>query len=364
MKKLSNAGFSIFGMVLAILAIALIGSAGYYAYRTFQKPASSVRNTTGRSVVIGFSMGTLQEERWQKDRDEFLKKAKEAGVSVDLQGANNDKEKQIAQIEGMIVKKVDMLVIAPYDAASLSNVINEAHKAGIKVISYDRLITGADVDVYLSFDNEKVGVLEAQSVIDALKDKLGKGKKLKIAYVGGSTTDNNAVLLKKGSYKVLQPYIDSGAIEIVFDKFTPDWKPETAYQNVKAYMDNSKGGIDGIVCANDGTAFGAIRALQDYKLAGIVPVSGQDAELAALQRIVQGTQISTVYKPIPKLAGAAVEIAIQMVNGDKVQANATIPSGTLNIPSVLLDPVAVSKTNIEATVVKDGYHRKEEIYKQ
>jgi D-xylose transport system substrate-binding protein len=349
--------------VFSILAIVLIGSGAYYYYKLFQKPAA-IRNTTGRSVVIGFSLGTLQEERWQKDRDEFLKKAKSLGVSVDLQGANNDKQKQISQLEGMIVKKVDVLVIAPYDAASLTDVIDKAHKAGIKVISYDRLITGAAVDMYLSFDNEKVGALEAQAVVDSLKDSMGKGKKLKIAYIGGSTTDNNALLLKKGSLSVLQPYIDSGSIELVVDKFTPDWKPELAYQTMKAYMDKTNGAIDGVVCANDGTAFGAIRALQEYKLAGVVPVSGQDAELAALQRIVQGTQVSTVYKPIPKLAGAAVELAIQFVNGEKIQTNATIPSGVLQIPSVLLDPVAVTKDNIETTVIKDAYHTKEEIYKK
>lgn len=362
MKHIFDRGFSIVGMVFAILAVALIGSAGYYFLKPATKP-DEVRNTTGRSVVIGFSLGTLQEERWQKDRDEFLKKAKSLGVSVDLQGANNDKQKQITQIQGMIIKKVDALVIAPYDAASLTDVIDQAHKAGIKVISYDRLITNADVDIYLSFDNEKVGGLEAQSVMDALKDKLGQGKKLKIAYVGGSTTDNNALLLKKGSFAVLQPFIDSGAIEIVLEKFTPDWKPETAYQNVKAYLDKSNGAIDGIICANDGTAFGAIKALQERKLAGIVPVSGQDAELAALQRIVQGTQVSSVYKPIPKLAGTAVELAIRLINGETIATDTTIKSGSRSIPSVLLEPVAVSKSNLDATVIKDNYHTKDEIYK-
>ena len=298
-------------IILFFVGILAVSGMVFSSLKSAQK--STLNSGSGtKQIVIGFSMGTLQEERWQKDKDEFLKQAKVLGVSVDIQGANNDKDKQISQAESMIAKGVNVLVIAPYDAASMAGVVSDAHKAGIKVIAYDRLMTSSNVDYYVSFDNEKVGQLEAQSVLDSVKDKLGKGRKLKVAYIGGSTTDNNALLLKKGSFSLLQPLIDKGEIEIVVDKFSADWNPDIAYQNLKAYLDSTNGAIDAVICANDGTAFGAIRALQEHNLAGKIPVSGQDAELAALQRIVLGTQTATVYKPIPKEDAAALDMAIKI----------------------------------------------------
>jgi D-xylose transport system substrate-binding protein len=246
----------------------------------------------------------------------------------------------------------------------MAGVISDAHKAGIKVIAYDRLMTNSNVDYYVSFDNEKVGQLEAQSILDSVKDKLGKGNKLKFAYIGGSTTDNNALLLKKGSFNLLQPLIDKGEIEIVVDKFSADWNPDVAYQNLKAYLDSTNGAIDAVVCANDGTAFGAIRALQEHNLAGKIPVSGQDAELAALQRIVLGIQTATVYKPIPKEDAAALDMAIKLANNEKLATNAKVNDGKIDVPSVLLSPILVTKDNIADTVVKDNYHTSAEIYRK
>jgi len=350
-------------LMLAVVGILAVGGVVFYSLRSAQKPSAAV-NSGAKQIVIGFSMGTLQEERWQKDRDEFIKQAKVLGVSVDVQGANNDKDKQISQAESMIAKGVNVLVIAPYDATSMAGVISDAHKAGIKVIAYDRLMTNSNVDYYVSFDNEKVGQLEAQSILDSVKDKLGKGNKLKFAYIGGSTTDNNALLLKKGSFNLLQPLIDKGEIEIVVDKFSADWNPDVAYQNLKAYLDSTNGAIDAVVCANDGTAFGAIRALQEHNLAGKIPVSGQDAELAALQRIVLGTQTATVYKPIPKEDAAALDIAIKLANNEKIATNAKVNDGKVDVPSVLLSPILVTKDNIADTVVKDNYHTSAEIYRK
>lgn len=349
-------------LIGAIVLILAIVGAYFYIYRSVITPESE--QTPSKEILIGFSLGTLQEERWQRDRDEFLKRAGKLGVVVDVQSSDNDSAKQISQIEGMIVKGVDVLVVAPYDADSLTAVIEDAHKAGIKVISYDRLIRNADVDLYLSFDNEKVGEYEAKSVMDSVSDRLGSGTKLKVAYVGGAPTDNNAFLLKTGSFKVLQPEIDKGNIEIVMDKFSENWNPEAAYQNLKEYLDKNEGLIDAVVAANDGTAFGSIRALEEYQLAGKVPVSGQDAELSALQRIVQGTQTATVYKPIPRLASRGVEIAISFAKGETVNNNAVTNNGKADIPSILLESVLVTKENILDTVVKDGYYKSEDIYKK
>ena len=346
--------------IIVILAIIAGIAIHYFEENKENAPESKI----GNDILIGFSMSTLQEERWQRDRDEFLNKAEELGAVVDLQAAGNDKARQISQIESMIIKGVNVLVIAPYDAESLTEIIDKAHQAGIKVISYDRLIRNADVDLYLSFDNVKVGQYEAQSVIDALKDKLGKGQKLKVAYIGGAQTDNNASLLKTGSFTVLQPYIDNGQIEIALDKFTVDWNPENAYKNLKEYLDRTDGAIDAVIAANDGTAFGSIRALEEYDLDGKVPVSGQDAELSAIQRVVLGTQTATVYKPIPKLASAGVELAIKLAKGEDIVENNKVNNGKIDVPSVLLESVLVTKDNISETVIKDGYYTSEEIYKK
>jgi len=346
--------------IIVFLAIVL---GGVFLFMKMM-PGSPAVIKPQKDILIGFSMGTLQEERWQRDRTEFLKRANELGAVVDLESSDNNTATQISQIEGMIIKGVDVLVIAPYDASSLTDVIDQAHKAGIKVISYDRLITDANVDLYISFDNEKVGEYEAQSVIDALKDKLGKGKMLKIAYIGGAPTDNNSVLLKQGAFKILQPLIDSREIEIVVNKLTQNWDPENAYKNLKAYLDGSNGALDGVVAANDGTAFGSIEALQKYHLDGKVPVSGQDAELSAIQRIIAGTQTATVYKPIPILASTAVDLAIQLVEDKPITATTMLNNGKIDVPSILLQAEIVTKSNIDSTVIKDGYYLPEEIYKK
>jgi D-xylose transport system substrate-binding protein len=216
------------------------------------------------------------------------------------------------------------------------------------------MISGNDVDLYISFDNVKVGEEQAKGVMAAVS----KGN---FAYVGGSPSDNNALLLKNGSMSVLNPSIESGDIKIVFDKFTENWTSDTAYKNLKEYL-STGATVDAVVAANDGTAYGAIRALQEKDLAGKVPVSGQDAELSACQRIVKGTQTLTVYKPLKSLAYKAAEMAISMAKKETVKTTGTINNGTIDIPAYLLDVVSVTKDNMEETIIKDGFHTYEEVY--
>ena len=352
---------SLWKIIVSVLSILLIAS-GIFFYLKFTQKNNVI--STKKDILIGFSITTLQEERWQKDKAEFLKKAEELGVVVDFQEAQNNSDKQISQIESMIIKGVDVIVVVPYDSNALAPVINKAHKAGIKIISYDRMINNSDIDAYISFDNKKIGEDEVNYVIDSLKDKMVKGVKLKIAYVGGSDTDNNAISLRKSSFDILQPLINSGKIEIVFDKFTTNWNPDIAYKNMKNYLINNSNKIDAVIAANDGTAFGSITALSEFGLAGKIPVSGQDAELAACQRIISGTQTLTIYKSINKLASTAVETAIAFANGEKVNTNYIINNGKIDVPSILLEPVAVTKDNMYDIIIKDGYHSYEDVYKK
>lgn len=245
-------------------------------------------------------------------------------------------------------------MVSPYDSEKISGVVDLAHKSNIKVIAYDRLIKNADVDFYISFDNVKVGSMEAQGVVKVKNSG-------NFAYIGGAPTDNNATLLKQGSMEVLDPYVKKGEIKLVINEFMTDWKPEEAYKTIKQYLAGG-GKLDAVVAANDGTAFGAIRALKEYSLDGKIPVSGQDAELSACQRVIQGTQTFTVYKPIPALAEKAAEIAVVMAKGKTPESNSVINNGKTNVPSFFLEPIMVTKENMDSTVIKDGFHSKAQIY--
>ncbi|MWC28859.1 D-xylose ABC transporter substrate-binding protein [Paenibacillus sp. MMS18-CY102] len=309
-----------------------------------------------KKIVIGLSLDTLQEERWQKDRDFFKAEVERLGGEVEVQAANGDDAKQIAQAENLISQGVDLLVVVPHNAEATAAIVEKAHAAGIKVLAYDRLIKNSDVDLYVSFDNEKVGELQAQAILKLAP----KGK---FVYIGGSETDNNAHLFKQGAFNVLQPLIDSGDIQVVFDQWTKEWNPANALANMENALTANNNGIDAVIAANDGTAGGVIQALTAQGLAGKIPVSGQDAELAAAQRIVEGTQAMTVYKPIKKQAEIAAQMAIKMAKGEDPGADKKLNNGKIDVPSVLLDPVAVDKSNIDATIIADGFHSKEDVYK-
>lgn len=341
--------------VIIFLVLILFGAGLTALYFNYFKSTSTKNTSSLPSIRIGFSLGDLREERWQKDRDLFVESAKKLGAHVQVTSANSDAELQNSQVENLISQGVDVIVIAPYDSIKIAPVVELAHQAGIKIIAYDRLIKDSDVDYYVTFDNVKVGRLEAQGVTAVRSTG-------NFAYIGGAPTDNNASLLKQGSMEILSPLIKSGAIKLVVNEFTPDWKPELAYKTIKDYL--AKGGkLDAVVAANDGTAYGAIRALKEYGLDGKVPVSGQDAELAACQRLLDGTQTLTVYKPIPSLASKAAEIAVSFAKKEIPASPNKTANGKIDVPSFYLDPILVTKDNLDSTVIKDAFHTKAQIYR-
>lgn len=227
-----------------------------------------------KDLKIGLSIDDLRLERWQKDRDIFVNKAESMGAKVFVQSANGDDSAQISQIENMINKNIDVLVIIPHNGEVLSNVISEAKKEGIKVLAYDRLINNADLDFYVSFDNEKVGELQAKSIV-AVKPEGN------YFLMGGSPVDNNAKLFRKGQMKVLDPLIASGKIKVVGDQWVDSWLAEKALQIMENALTANKNNVDAVVASNDATAGGAIQALSAQGLSGKVAISRQDADLAA-----------------------------------------------------------------------------------
>ncbi|MBD0787301.1 D-xylose ABC transporter substrate-binding protein [Vibrio sp. Y2-5] len=308
-----------------------------------------------KSLKIGMVIDDLRLERWQKDRDIFVDKAEELGAKVYVQSANGNEQTQISQIENMISRGVDVLVIIPTNGGVLSNVISDAKRDGIKVLAYDRLISDADIDFYLSFDNERVGEMQAQAMLDAKP----KGNYF---LMGGAPTDNNAKLFRKGQMNILQPKIDSGDIKVVGDQWVNYWLAENALKIMENALTANNNKIDVVVASNDATAGGAIQALEAQGLAGKVSISGQDADLAALRRIVDGTQTMTIYKPINTLASRAAEIAVELADGKTPAQNSSLNNGKKDVPAYLLDPVAVTSKNIKTTVVRDGFHAESEIY--
>lgn len=301
--------------------------------------------------VIGFSIDDLRVERWARDRDYFIEAAKKIGAEVSVQSADGDSAKQVAQIENLISKKVDVLVIVPKDQSTLTNVLKEAKKAGIKIVSYDRLIKSKDVDVYISFDNERVGFMQGEALMKALP----KGN---VYVMSGDPGDNNAKLFKAGAMKAMDPFIKKGDIKILGEQSVKDWLPANALAIAENVLTQHQNKIDGFLAPNDGTAGGIIQALAGQKLAGKVPVTGQDAELAACKRILAGTQTMTVYKSLRLIATEAAKISVALLKGEKINYKAEKAEG--GIEQVLLDPIVVTKANMDL-LVKDNFYTKEQL---
>jgi len=301
--------------------------------------------------VIGFSIDDLRVERWARDRDYFIEAAKKLGAEVSVQSADGDTAKQVAQIENLISKKVDVLVIVPKDQSTLTNVLKEAKKAGIKIVSYDRLIKSPDVDVYISFDNERVGFMQGEALMKALP----KGN---VYVMSGDPGDNNAKLFKAGAMKAMDPFIKKGDIKILGEQSVKDWLPANALAIAENVLTQHQNKIDGFLAPNDGTAGGVIQALAGQKLAGKVPVTGQDAELAACKRILAGTQTMTVYKSLRLIATEAAKLSVALVKGEKVNYKAEKAEG--GIEQILLDPIVVTKANMDL-LVKDNFYTKDQL---
>jgi len=306
-----------------------------------------------KNPKIGFSIDDMRVERWARDRDYFIAAASQLGAKVFVQSADASEQKQIAQIENLISRGVDVLVIVPYNATVLGNAIREAKKANIKVVSYDRLALNADVDAYISFDNKAVGEMQARGVV-AIKPKGS------YYLLGGAPTDNNAKMLREGQMAVLQPLIDKGDIKVVGKQWVKDWSPSEAMSIVENALTANANKIDAIVASNDATAGGAIQALASQKLSGKVPVSGQDADLAAVKRVVAGTQSMTVYKPLKLLAGEAAKLSVQLVRNEKPAYNAQYDNGSKKVDTLLLKPTALTRANVDI-LVADGFYTKAQI---
>jgi D-xylose transport system substrate-binding protein len=294
------------------------------------------------------------------DRPDFEAKMKALDPSVEIiySNANQNANTQLSQAEAALTNGAQVLVLDPVDSAAAAVIADKAKAQGVPVIAYDRLILNSSgVDYYISFDNTEVGKLQAKSLIDKL-NSMGIQKPT-IVMINGSPTDNNASLFKKGAHSVFDPLVKAGKLVIAKEYDTPDWSPDQAQNEMQQALTALGNKVDGVYCANDGTASGAVAAMKTAGLQPIPPVTGQDAELTAIQRILVGQQYMTVYKAIKPEAEAAAELAYDLLMKKPVPASMTggktVNNGKMDVPSVLLTPVAVTKDNIKNTVVKDGF---------
>jgi D-xylose transport system substrate-binding protein len=309
---------------------------------------------TGGPVRIGFSMDTLKEERWVRDKELVEARSKELGVELDVQVANGSDALQKNQCDNLLTKGVDVLIVAPHNGDIAASIVEAAHRQNVPVISYDRLIKNSDVDLYVSHQVLKIGEMQGQYALD-------HAPKGNYVLIGGSQTDNNALLLRQGQMNVLKPAVDRGDIKIISDQFAREWQASEAGRITEDALTRTNNIIQAIVASNDGTAGGAIAALP-AELVGKPVVTGQDAELIACQRIVEGKQSMTIYKPIQPLAYSAVDSAIKLARGEKIETADKINNGKIDVPSILQTPIAVDKTNMVDTIIKDGYQKMEDVY--
>lgn len=308
-----------------------------------------------RPVRIGFSMDTLKEERWQRDKALVEQRARELGAVLDVQVANGDDAVQTKQCDNMLVKGIDVLIVVPHNGEIASSIVDAAHRRGVPVIAYDRMIRNADVDLHVAHEQEKIGEMQARYALE----RVPKGN---YVLIGGAPTDYNALILRDGQMRVLDPAIKRGDIKVISQQFAKEWRADEALRITEDALTRTGKNIQAIVASNDGTAGGAISALEAVKLDRKVLVTGLDAQKDALQRIVAGKQTMTIYTPIEPLAFGAVDAAIRLARKEPIAAPHKINNGKIDVPSILYDSVAVDKTNIDSTVIKDGYHKREDIY--
>jgi D-xylose transport system substrate-binding protein len=317
---------------------------------------NSSSSNGGGSKKIALLLPETKTARYEsQDKPLFEAKVKELCGDCEIlySNADQDANKQQQQAEAALTNGASVLVLDPDDAASAVPIVTKAKRQNVPVISYDRLINGADIDYYISFDNEQVGKLQGQALVDKLK-KDGKTSGA-LVMINGAATDNNAGMFKKGAHSV----IDGSGFTIGQEYDTPDWSPDKAQSEMdQAITALGKDGFVGVYAANDGTAGGAVAAMKGAGINPIPPLTGQDAELAGIQRVLIGTQYMTVYKAVKPEAENAATMAVALAQGKPLPTDLVkdkVNNKMKDVPSVILTPVAVTKENVKTTVIADGF---------
>ena len=336
--------------------------------------ASSSAPASSGKIKVGLSFSDFATERWKGENDLMTKLLQDKGYDVLSQQANHDVKLQNDQIDTMVSQGAKALIIIAEDGDAAVTSVDKAVKAGVKVIAYDRLIKSPNISAYISFNNTEVGRQEALGVMTALNFDSGKwttANPAKIFMMGGSPTDNNAILVRQGQLEKVQPYVDKGIAKIVADQWVDNWDATNAHNIMENVLTAQKNQIDAVVASNDGTALGALQALKAQGLAGKVPISGQDATADGCNSIVKGEQTVSVYKDTRLLSPLAVKLADEFLKG---QSDPDLKSFTMaeltndktkagNVMADFLPVVQVTKANVYDVVVKSGFQKYDDVYR-
>jgi len=310
---------------------------------------------TKEPLKIGFSVGDFSSDRWSQEPQIFQDEATALGAEVLFEYAYGDANQQVEQVKKLIASGIQVLIIFPTNADNWAPIVEEAHKAGITVIAYERMLKNADIDYYFSFFNKDVGKQQAEYAVNLRP----KGNYI---LLGGPTSDYNSLLFMQGQKDVLKPYVEKGDINIVLEKHLATWNSIDAYNEIQSFMENNKIKVDAILAANDELAGGSIMALEMLQDSIDMVITGQDASVGGCQNILNGKQSMTVYKSIRNLAREAAQTSVKLARGENID-NATnmVSNGTKDIPAMLLKTVVVDKNNLRETVIADGFLKEDQL---
>lgn len=335
----------------ALIALLLVFVFLFTACKPDTNKPGENKPTNEDECIIGMSFDSFVIERWIRDRDVFVSTANGLGAEVNVQSANGDVQTQISQIKYFIKSKVSAIVIVTVDSDALAPVIEEAESAGIPVVCYDRIVRNAGCSLYISFNNESVGKAMGNGICNVI------GKGANIVKVMGPNTDYNVEQVMTGFDKACKDY----ELNVLASCNCNDWKPEIAYEFINSNIDTVKEAA-AIMCGNDALAGEVIHALAERGLSKKIYTVGQDADVEACQRIVEGTQLMTVYKPVEKLAVLAAECTVKLAKKETLENTSKFNDGKHEIPYIAIEPVAVYKNNIDDIIINSGFHRHDEVY--
>jgi len=326
------------------------------------------KSAASSNIKVGLLMDTYDLDRWKRDADMFTAKSDSLGMHVLRAVADGDQDRQNKQADDFLTQGANVLVVISQNLNTSGRIVKSAHEKNVPVIAYDRLILNSDVDLYITFDNEKVGYLQAKGILE----KVPGGNYI---LLGGAASDNNAKMVRAGQMRAIAEFEKTTGkkVTILADPYLDKWDRDEARRKISTLLTRFKAegkNVDAIIASNDATAGGVVAALMAEHSAGKIAVSGQDAELTACQRIVEGSQTVTVYKPIRKLATISSEIAFRLAKKEKPEDIIKalgykveyIDNGQKKVPTLLLEPVFVTKENVYQTIVKDGWQTIERVY--
>ncbi|MBE9180531.1 sugar ABC transporter substrate-binding protein [Oculatella sp. LEGE 06141] len=335
------------------------------AASTSESEYSAAQGCNNVGVLLPESDSSARYEAYDRPLLEQEIKAALPGVTIQYANANNNADTQQNQADAALTKGACILVVGPNDSEKASVIVQQAKNSGVPVIAYDRLIQDPDLAYYVSFDNKRVGELQGQYIVDQFEQgNFGLTKGANLVMINGSQTDNNALLFREGAVSKLQPLIDSGDLNLVYDQYTPNWDNARAQSLMEGVLTKEENNVQIAYVANDGMANTVIAALRAQGMDGKVLVTGQDSTLTGVQNILTGDQAMTIYKPIIEEARATAQLVAALSKGEDTSSivNSTTKVATgEDIPSVLATPVVVDQTNVKDTIIADGFLSQEEI---